>query len=82
MERKHKFNFIYNNDETIGFGKGYYFIFEGHDYTPMVETMYKCWEQNEHVDGISVGFINRFRYLENLGYVYDRNFIVDLKELF
>lgn len=82
MERKHKFNWMYNADETIGFGKGYYIIFEGSNYEPMVDTMYKTWEYNEQVDGISVGILNKFRYLEDLGYVYDRNFIVDLKQLF
>ena len=82
MERKHKFNWVYNNDENIGFGKGYYIFFEGHDYKPLVDCMYPSWEQNEQVDGISVGILNKFRYLEDLGYVYDKNFRVDLKELF
>lgn len=77
-----RFNFKYNTDETIGMGKGYYLFFENYEGRTTIDCMYPTWEQNEQVDGISVGFLNRFRYLEALGYKYDRNFIVDLKDLF
>ena len=82
MEKKKRFNWKYNNDETIGFGKGYYIFFENYKGEPALDSMYPSWEHNEQVDAISVGFLNKFRYMEDLGYVYDKNFIVDLKELF
>lgn len=77
-----RFNFIYNNDETIGYGKGYYVIFEGHDKKLLMDTYYPIWEQNEQVDGVSVGILNKINHLIDMGYKLDIYMKVNLKELF
>lgn len=79
---KHRFNYLYNGDESIGFGKGYYIIFEGHDKQLRVDTYFPTWEQNEQVDGVSVGILNKISYLIDLGYQFDRYLKVNLKDLF
>lgn len=77
-----RFNVIYNNDETIGFGKGYYVIFENHEGKPTVDCAYPTWEHNEMVDAVSVGLWNKIKYLIEIGYKLDIYYICDLKELF
>lgn len=81
MKRK-RFNWCYNNDETIGFGKGYYIYFEGHDGSIMIDSYYKSWEYNEQVDVVSVGILNKFKDLYYLGYQLDMYLAVNLKDLF
>lgn len=82
MSRKKKFNVIYNGKEEIGFGCGYYVVFEGHDYKPCLDSVYHTWEHNESVDGVSCGLINKIIYLCDLGYVFDHWYCPDLKEMF
>lgn len=81
MEKKKRFNYIYNSDETFMYGKGYYLIFEGHDGKPLIETFYPTWEVNEMVDGVSVGILNKIKHLTDMGYVLDVYFITDLNQL-
>ena len=80
--KKCRFNFIYNSDKNIGNGEGYYIIFEGHDKSIMVDSYYKCIEYNEQVDMISVGILNKIKYLSDIGYKFDPYFTADLKDLF
>ena len=79
---QNRFNFIYNNDETIGLGKGYYIIFEGYDKKIKWDSYYPTWEHNEQVDGVSVGILNKIQYLIDMGYKLDIYMKVNLKELF
>lgn len=82
MEKKKKFNIIYNNDENVGYGKGYYFIFENYEGKPTFDSKYGTYEYSKDVDMISVGVINKIYRMYDLGYVFDRWYTVDLKELF
>ena len=71
MEKKKKFNIIYNNDEKKGYGKGYYIVYENYEGKPTFDCKYGTWEQNKDVDGVSVGIINRIKYLYDMGYILD-----------
>lgn len=81
MEKKKKFNYIYSDDKTLGYGVGYYIVFEGHDGKPLIDTFYPTWEVNEMVDGISVGVLNKIKYLISAGYQFDIWFKPNLKDL-
>lgn len=80
--KKHRFNWVYNSNEEIGFGKGYYLYFENYEFKPVFECKYGTYEYNPQCDMISVGFLNRIKHLVDLGYVYDPYFKIDLKQLF
>lgn len=82
MERKKKFTIYYNNDETIGFGKGYYIIFENFEGKPTFDSKYGTFEYSEFQDLVSVGLINKMFYMYDLGYVFDRYYEFNFKELF
>ena len=69
--QKKKYNIIYNNDKSKGFGIGYYLIFENHEKKPTLDTYYPTWQHNENVDAISVGIINKIKWLEDIGYKLD-----------
>lgn len=82
---KPKFNFIYNDDNELGFGKGYYLFFQGISgenkgedlfatYYPLIET--------KNVDYASVGLLNEIRHYEEMGWEYDRWYEVDLTKEF
>ena len=77
MEKKKRFNIKYYDKK-----KGYVIYFEGHDNKVYMDCFFPTWEENEQVDGVSVGIINRIKYLYDLGYVYDNWFDYDLDLLF
>lgn len=70
-EKKRKFNIIYNSDKKKGYGEGYYIVYENYEGKPTFDSMYPIWEQNEQVDGVSVGIINKIKHLYDMGYVLD-----------
>jgi len=80
--KKKRFNIIYNNDESIGFGKGYYIVFENHEGKPTLDCRYGTIEYNKDVDMVSVGILNKINYLYDMGYVLDTYYKVNLKDLF
>ncbi|MBO7732049.1 MAG: hypothetical protein J6S67_05840 [Methanobrevibacter sp.] len=84
--KKPRMNFIYNADEKLGFGAGYYFFFEGTagdtKGKPLFETYYHTEEKNEYVDMISVGILNELRRNAELGWEYDPFYYVDLEQHF
>lgn len=82
---KPKFNFIYNDDVELGFGKGYYMFIQGianenkgqdlfTTYYPLIET--------KNVDFVSVGLLNEIRHNTEMGWVYDKYYHVDLTKHF
>lgn len=77
MRKKKRFNIKYYAKR-----KGYVIYFEGHDNKVYMDSFFPTWEQNEQVDGISVGIINKIKYMYDLGYVYDNWFDYDLDLLF
>lgn len=79
---KKKFNVIYNSDESIGLGKGYYIVYENHNHKPTFDSKYGTYEYSEEVDMVSVGIINKIKFLYDMGYVLDTYYSVDLKEIF
>lgn len=82
MEKKRRFKIYYNDDETIGFGKGYYFIYENYEGKPTFDSKWGIFEYNEDVDMVSVGVINKIYEMYDLGYVFDRYYSFNFKELF
>ena len=81
MEKRKKFNIIYNDNKELGFGEGYYIVYENYEGKSALDTMYPTWEHNEQVDAVSVGIINKIKYLYDIGYVLDVYYRPDLKEL-
>lgn len=84
--KKPRVNFIYNDNEKLGFGKGYYVFFEGvakeHKGQPMFECFYPIEEKNEQVDVVCVGILNRIKRDVINGWVYDPYYYVDLSQEF
>ena len=79
---KKKFNIIYNNDENIAWGKGYYVVFENHKGEPTIDSKYGTYEYSSEVDMVSVGIINKIKYLYDMDYILDVYYAKDkLKEL-
>lgn len=81
-KNKKRFNIIYNSNEDIGFGVGYYVVYENYKGEPAVDCQYRILEYSEQVDMVSVGIINKIYHLYDLGYILDPYYIVDLKDLF
>ena len=81
---KKRFNIIWNDNEDIGFGKGYYFIYENYEGKPTFDCKYGVYEYNKEVDMVSVGVINKINHLYDLGYIYDNYYAtnINLKDLF
>ncbi len=77
MKKKKRFNIKYYAKRNM-----YVIYFEGNDNEVYIDTMFPSFEVNEQVDGVSVGIINRIKYLYDLGYVYDNWFDYDLDKLF
>ena len=80
--KKKKFNIVYNNDETVGMGKGYYFIYENYEGKPTFDSKYGTYEYSEQVDMVSVGVINKIKYMYEMGYELDIYYGTNLKEIF
>lgn len=81
-KNKKRFNIIYNSNKDIGFGVGYYVIYENYEGQPTFECSFPIYEYSEQVDMVSVGILNKIYRLYELGYILDPYYIVDLKELF
>lgn len=79
---KKRFNIIYNDKEDIGYGKGYYIIFENHEKEPTFDCKYGICEYSKDVDMVSVGILNKIKRLYEMGYILDIYYQVDLKKLF
>ena len=82
MEKKKRFNIIYNNDDKIGYGKGYYIIYENYEGEPTFDSKYGTYEYSEDVDMVSVGILNKINHLYDMGYILDKYYNPNLKELF
>ena len=82
MEKKKRFNVIYNNDENIGYGKGYYVVYENYEGNPTFDSCYHVIEIDENHDAISIGLLNKFEHMYYLGYVFDYGYAFNLKDLF
>ena len=82
--KKKRFTIIYNGQEDIAFGKGYYFIYENYEGKPTFECKYSVYEYSKEVDMVSVGVINKINDLYYKGYIYDRYYAanINLKDLF
>jgi len=81
-KKRKKFNIVYNNDENIGFGKGYYIIYENYEGQPTFDCKYGVLEYNENVDMVSVGIINKIYYMYDMGWELDIYYGKDLKKIF
>ena len=79
--KKRRFNIIYNNDKNIGMGEGYYIVFENYEGEPMLDSVYKTIEYNEQVDMVSVGILNKINYMYDMGWVLDKYYTPDIKDL-
>lgn len=80
---EHYFNFIYNGDEKLGMGKGYYYFFQSLDKEP--EDLFGAFyptKETEHVDFVSVGILNQMKHSTDLGWKYNPYYHVDLEEQF
>ena len=82
MKSKKRFNILYNADKNIGFGVGYYIVYENYEGKPTFDCKYGTIEYNKDVDMISVGIINKINYLYDMGYVLDKYYCPKLKDLF
>ena len=82
MEKKKRFNIIYNDNKEIGFGEGYYIIYENYEGEPTYDSMYRIYNYNEQTDMVTVGLINKIYHLYDLGYELDIYYKPNLKELF
>ena len=82
---KPKFNFIYNDNSKVGFGKGYYLFFQGiaqEDKGQPLFAKYYPLSETKFVDYVSVGMINDLEHYSYMGWEYDRHYIVDLTKEF
>ena len=79
--KKRRFNIIYNKDKNIGMGEGYYIVFENYEGEPMLDSVYKTIEYNEQVDMVSVGILNKINYMYDLGWVLDKYYTPNIKDL-
>ena len=84
MEKKKKFNIIWNSKENELWGKGYYIIYENYKGEPTFDSKYGIYEYSKEVDMVSVGILNKINHLYDMGYVYDRYYAknIDLKNIF
>lgn len=82
-EKERYFNFIYNDDESLAHGKGYYLFFQSLDDEPddLFNAFYPT-KETEHVDFVSVGVLNQLRRNTELGWKYNPYYTVDLNEYF
>ena len=83
MSKEHYFNFIYNDDEKLGHGKGYYLFFQSLDDDP--EDCFAAFypiKETEQVDFVSVGVLNQLRYYSDMGWKFNPYYRVDLTEIF
>ena len=80
--KKKKFNIIYNADKDIGFGVGYYIVYENNKGEPTFDSKYGIYEYSEEVDMVSVGLINKIYHLYEMGYILDIFYCPKLKDLF
>ena len=82
-EKERYFNFIYNDDEKLGHGKGYYLFFQSLDDEPEdCFSAYYPLKETEHVDFVSVGIINQLVRNTELGWKYNPYYTVNLDEYF
>lgn len=85
MEKKKRFTIYYNKNDNIGFGKGYYFIYENYEGKPTFDCKYGTFEYSEDVDMVSVGLVNKIYYLYDMGYIFDKYYIrndLEFKKIF
>jgi len=84
MEKKKRFNIIYNGDKTKCWGVGYYFIYENYKGEPTFDCKYGIYEYSKDVDMVSVGVINKINQLYDMGYILDKYYAtnIDINELF
>ena len=84
MKKERYFNFIYNNDEKLGSGKGYYLFFQSLDdeAEDLFAAFYPLVEGNEYVDYVSVGVLNQLKHYTDLGWKFNPYYRVDLEKEF
>lgn len=84
MKKERYFNFIYNDDEKLASGKGYYLFFQSLDNEPedLFAAFYPLVEGNEYVDYVSVGVLNQLKHYTDLGWRFNPYYRVDLNEYF
>ena len=83
MKKERYFNFIYNDDEKLGHGKGYYLFFQSLDDEP--EDLFSAFypiKETEHVYFVSVGILNQLRHYSDRGWKFNPYYRVDLTEVF
>ena len=71
MEKKKRFNYIYNGDEKVGYGKGYYIIFEGHDGEVLIDAFYRINDIGHDNFTISTSILEHIKHLIDIGYEFD-----------
>lgn len=83
MKKERYFNFIYNGDEKLGMGKGYYYFFQSLDDEPedLLGAFYPI-KETEQVDFVSVGILNRMKQDTDMGWRYNPYYTVDLTKEF
>lgn len=82
MKSKKRFNILYNADKDIGFGVGYYIVYENYKGEPTFDCKYGTFDYSEEVEMVSVGIINKIYRLYNMGYVLDIYFSPRIEDLF
>ena len=82
MDRSKRFNYVYNSDDKLGYGKGYYIIFEDNEGSPAFDSYYPIYEKDETMDCVSVGLLNKLDHIYLLGWRLDLGYTVDLNEIF
>ena len=82
MEKKKRFTIYYNGNEKLGFGIGYYFIYENYEGKPTFDSKWGVFEYSEDIDMVSVGVINKIYKLYDLGYIFDKYYSFDFEKLF
>ena len=83
MKKERYFNFIYNGDEKLGFGKGYYLYFQSlNDKKEDLFAVHYPIKETEQVDFVSVGVLNQLKYYTDMGWTYNPYYTVDLTKEF
>lgn len=85
MKKEQYFNFIYNDDEKLGFGKGYYLFFQDHNGEDIFSKYYPIQKviKGEHtIETIHIGVLDDFYKDTDLGWKYNPYYRVDLTEQF
>lgn len=85
MAKKPKFNFIYNDDNGLGFGKGYYLFFQGIAGENKGQDLFGCYYpliETKGIDFVSIGVLNNLAHYTDMGWQYDMWYKVDLTKIF